>query len=465
MTRAAREIRTTFRSLRIRNFKLFFIGQLISQIGTWLTTVALTLLVLHLTHSGLAIGALVACQFGPVLLLGAYGGVIADRSDKRRLLLITQTLEMLQSFTLGALAFMHHPPLVAFYLTALAGGFMLAFDNPVRRSFVPEMVPESEVQNAVTLNSALMTSARIFGPALGGVLVVTAGYAWAFVIDATTYLAVIGAIVMMRRADLVQPPRTLRAKGQIRAGLRYVHGVPDLWVPLVMMTIVGTLTFNFSVVLPLFAERTLHGTDTTYTLLYSVLSVGSFGGALITARLTSITIKHLVVASLAFGMTMLALAATPNAASAFPVAVLVGLTSIAFMASSTAIVQVRADPAMRGRVLALQAMVFIGSTPIGGPIMGAICDRYGARSGLAIGGVAALVTGVYGWVARQHGRRREELLTDANADVALAHIEPALDAGQIENPLGNVTLASLAPVPTVRSAGGTPVKPDRGQTG
>src|SRR5580700_2232067 len=281
--RAAREVRT-FRSLRIRNFRLFFIGQLISQIGTWLTTVALT-------------------------------------------------LEMLQSFTLGALAFMHHAPLAAFYATALAGGFMLAFDNPVRRSFVPEMVPEGEVQNAVTLNSALMTSARIFGPALGGVLVVTAGYGWAFVIDAITYLAVIGAIAMMRRTDLSQPPRTLRAKGQIRAGLSYVHGVPDLWVPLVMMTIVGTLTFNFSVVLPLFAERTLHGTDTTYTLLYSVLSVGSLGGALITARLRSITIKHLVIASVAFGAAMLALAATPNAASAFPVAVLVGLTSIAFMAS------------------------------------------------------------------------------------------------------------------------------------
>ena len=312
---------------------------------------------------------------------------------------------MLQSFTLGALAFMHHAPLVAFYVTALAGGCMLAFDNPVRRSFVPEMVPEGEVQNAVTLNSALMTSARIFGPALGGVLVVTAGYGWAFVIDAITYLAVIGAIADDAHADLSQPPRTLRARGQIRDGLRYVHSVPDLWVPLVMMTIVGTLTFNFSVVLPLFAERTLHGSDTTYTLLYSVLSVGSLGGALITAHRRSITITHLVVASVAFGVAMLALAAHPAPRPPRSrVAVLVGLTSIAFMASSTAIVQVRADPAMRGGVLALQAMVFIGSTPIGGPILGAICDRYGARSGLVIGGVAALATGVYGWAAR-HSRR------------------------------------------------------------
>jgi predicted MFS family arabinose efflux permease len=254
---------------------------------------------------------------------------------------------------------------------------------------------------------------------------VTAGYGWAFVIDAITYLAVIGAIAMMRRTDLSQPPRTLRAKGQIRAGLSYVHGVPDLWVPLVMMTIVGTLTFNFSVVLPLFAERTLHGSDTTYTLLYSVLSVGSLGGALITARLRSITITHLVIASVAFGAAMLALAATPNAASAFPVAVLVGLTSIAFMASSTAIVQVRADPAMRGRVLALQAMVFIGSTPIGGPILGAICDRYGARSGLIIGGVAALATGVYDWAARHREEGDEQLVPDGDAAVAIDHLAHA----------------------------------------
>ena len=391
--------RTTFQSLEVRNFRLFFIGQLISQVGTWLTTIALTLLVLHETHSGLAIGALVACQFGPVLLLGAYGGVIADRSDKRRLLLVTQTLEMIQSFTLGGLAFMHHAPLAAFYATALAGGFMLAFDNPARRSFVPEMVPESQVYNAATLNSALMTSARIFGPALGGALVVTAGYGWAFTLDAVSYLAVIGAIWMMRTGELRPPPRTARARGQIREGVRYVRGVQDLRVPLVMMTIIGTLTFNFSVVLPLFAERTLHGTDTTFTLLYSVLSIGSFAGALFTAHRRTITVRDLVVASLAFGATMLALASTPNVASAFPVALLVGCASVAFMAASTAIVQVRAKPAMRGRVLALQAMVFIGSTPIGGPIIGAVCDRFGARAGLAIGGLAALGTGVYGWAA------------------------------------------------------------------
>jgi MFS family permease len=414
MTRAGRRFRDTFRSIRIRNFRLFFFGQLISQIGTWLTTVALTLLVLHLTKSGLALGALVACQFGPVLLLGAYGGVVADRSDKRRLLLITQTLEMAQSFALGALAFMHHPPLAAFYVIAAAGGFMLAFDNPARRSFVPEMVPPAEVQNAVTLNSALMTSARIFGPAIAGVLVVTAGYGWAFTLDAISYLAVIAGLWMMHTEDLVQPPRTARAKGQVRDGLRYVRQVGDLWIPLVMVTIVGTFTFNFTVVLPLFVEHTLRGNDTSFTLLYSVLSIGSFLGALLAAQRKTVDIHHIVIASCAFGVTMLGLAAMPNLLSAYPVALLVGLASIAFMTAATAIVQVRADPAMRGRVLALQAMVMLGSTPIGGPILGYVCDALGARSGLIIGGVAALAAAVYGHLA---SRRRVWSIPQADGTV------------------------------------------------
>jgi MFS family permease len=257
----------TFRSLRVRNFRLFFVGQLVSQVGNWLTSIALILLVLHLTGSGFAIGLLTACQFGPILVLGAWAGLVADRSNKRTLLLTTQSLQMCQSFALAALAFMPHPPVAGLYLTALAGGFLLAFDNPTRRAFVPEMVPEEQVQNAVSLNSALMTSARIFGPAMAGLLAVTVGFGWCFAIDGASYVAVLAALWMMRTSELCQPPRTVRARGQVRAGLRYVREVPDLWIPLAMMALVGTLTFNFSVVIPLFVERTLHGSDSTYTLL------------------------------------------------------------------------------------------------------------------------------------------------------------------------------------------------------
>ncbi|HEX2850992.1 MAG TPA: MFS transporter [Acidimicrobiales bacterium] len=416
--RVGSAIRTTFRSLRVRNFRLFFVGQLISQVGTWLTQIALVLLVLHRTKSGVAIGALVACQFGPMLLLGAYGGVVADRADKRRLLLTTQTLQMLQSFSLGALAFVHGAPLPAFYAAALAGGLFLAFDNPARRSFVAEMVPLDEVHNAVTLNSALMTSSRIFGPALAGVLVVSFGYGWAFTLDAISYLAVLAGLWMMRTEELFVAPPSRRGRGQVREGLRYVRSVPALWVPLAMVALVGTLTFNFSVVLPLFVERTLGGTDTSYTLLYSVLSVGSLIGALMTAHRRSVEVRHVVVASFAFGVAMLVFAAMPNLLAAFPIALAVGLTSIAFMTACTAIVQVRAAPNMRGRVLALQAMVMIGSTPIGGPVLGAVCDAFGARVGLVIGGAAALVAA--GWGHAMQRTRDVAMTTADSVDDAVA---------------------------------------------
>lgn len=421
MRRFLRSALTTFRALRVRNFRLFFAGQLISQIGTWLTAVALTLLVLHRTKSGLAVGALVACQFGPVLLLGAWGGLVADRSDKRRLLITTQVLEMAQSFALAALALSSHSPLVLFYVTALAGGFMLAFDNPARRSFVAEMVPPDLVQNAVTLNTALMTSARIFGPALAGLLVVTVGYGWCFAIDGISYVAVIGALAAMRSGDLFQPERTAKARGQIREGLRYIRGVDELWIPLVMTAVVGTLTFNFTVVLPLFIERTLHGNDVSYTLVYSVLSIGSFCGALTAAHRTTVDTRHIIGAAVAFGLAMLCFAGVPNLALSFPVAVLVGGTSIVFLSASTAVVQIRADPLMRGRVLAIQAIVLIGSTPIGGPLLGIICDALGARSGLIVGGVAALSAAGWG----QYASTRPSRVTAVASRVVEVPVEVA----------------------------------------
>jgi MFS family permease len=388
---------STFRSLRVRNFRLFFTGQLISQIGNWLTLIAQTLLVLKLTNNGFALGLLAACQFGPVLFIGAWAGLVADRSDKRKLLIAVQSLAMVQSFALASLAFMHHPPLIGLYVVALAGGFATAFDNPARRAFVVEMVPETHVQNAVSLNSALMTGSRVVGPALAGLLIQTVGYGWCFLVDGLSYIAVLAGLAMMRTSELRERPVSPRGSRQVRAGLRYVRTVPDLFIPLVMMAIIGTFTFNFSVVMPLLVKRTLHGDDRTFTLVYSVISVGSLVGALMSARRTTIEVRQVVVSAMAFGGAMLLLAATPNLAFTFPIGVLVGASSIAFMTSSTALVQLRADPAMRGRVLALQAIVFLGSTPIGGPIVGAVCQVLGPRFGVLLGGVAACAAGVYGW--------------------------------------------------------------------
>ena len=401
MTRFRLATRETFSSLSIRNFRLFFIGQGISQVGNWLTLVAQSLLVLSITRSGVALGLLAACQFGPVLLLGAWAGLVADRSDKRKLLMIVQLGAMAQSFVLAALAFMDEPPLAAIYAVASLGGLAMAFDNPARRAFVVEMVPEDAVPNAVGLNSAVMTSSRIIGPALAGLLTVTVGFGWAFVVDGLSYMAVLVALAMMRTAELHPSAVAERAKGQVREGLRYVRRAPDLFIPLVMMGVIGALAFNFQVVLPLFVTDTFDGAPSTFTLLLSAMSAGSLVGALVGARRTQVETPHVVVSATFFGLAMLALALSPVLWVAFPLGFVVGVASITFLTTSTAIVQMKSDPSMRGRVLALQAILFLGSTPIGGPILGVVCDAFGARAGLALGGFAALGAAVWGHLAHQ----------------------------------------------------------------
>lgn len=403
MTRLRRATSATFQSLHVRNFRLFFAGQLISQVGNWLTLVAQTLLVLHLTDSGVALGLLAAAQFGPMLLMGPFTGLVADRSDKRVLLMVVQSLAMVQSFCLAALATLDRPPLAAVYALAVLGGCAVAFDNPARRSFVVELVPLSAVNNAVSLNSALMTGARVLGPALAGLLVSTVGFAWCFLLDGLTYPAVLVALAHIDRRQLRAAPVTPRGRGQVREGLRYMAGVPDLWVPLVMMAAIGTLAFNFQTVLPLFVIRDLAGTDLTFTWLLSVVSLGSLLGALASARREVVDLRRVGLAALAFGASMALLAVVPNQASAFAVGLVLGVSSISFMTASTALVQVRADPSMRGRVLALQSMLFLGSTPIGAPLVGAVAEHFGARYGLGLGAAATVAAGAFGLVtARRH---------------------------------------------------------------
>lgn len=411
--RLASATRETFASFRVRNFRLFFMGQGISQIGNWLTLIAQTLLVLDLTGDGVAVGLLVACQFAPVLILGAWAGLVADRSDKRRLLFIVQVGAMAQSFVLAGLAFMDEPPLAAIYVVAAFGGLCMAFDNPARRAFVVEMVPEDMVHNAVSLNSAMMTSSRVIGPALGGLLITTVGYGWAFALDGFSYIAVLVGLGLMRTEDLRPSTPAPRGKGQVREGLRYVRRTPVLFVPLVMMLFVGTLAFNFQVTLPLLVTRTFDRSKVAFTVLFSVISLGSLVGALWTARRRTIGVADVTRASLGFGLALLALAMAPTVAWAFPLGFVLGMTSIGFLTASTAIVQTEAAPEMRGRVLALQAMVFLGSTPIGGPIVGAIAEYVGPRWAVAVGGVAALGAAAWGTLALRDQRRQDEAdLTD-----------------------------------------------------
>ena len=390
----SRILSRTFPSLENRNFRLFFVGQTISNTGNGLTNVALILFVLQLTHSGFAVGALAACQFGPLLLLSAWAGAVADRGDKRSLLLLTQSLEMLQSVGLAILAFRPPspgPPLVALYGLALSGGVLLAFDNPLRRSFVPEMVRKDDLANAVVLYSAIVSVSQVFGPALAGLIATTLGYGWCFALDAASYLAVIACLVMMRAGELFKAPRAPRTGGAVREGLRYVLSVRDLWLSFAMFAVVGTFSFNFRVALPLLVTRALHGTDVGFTALYTITSLGAVVGALLVARRRFVELRHVLGAALALGLAMLVLAAMPNLYLAAPAVFLVGGSSIVFMTATTSLAQVDTPRDMIGRVLALQTALIGGTALLGGPIVGRLADLAGGRAPVAVGGLVCLV--------------------------------------------------------------------------
>lgn len=393
----------TFVSLRTRNYRLFFFGQLISNSGNWLTNVAITLLVLDRTGSGIAVGWLVACQYGPILFLSIWAGSLADRVSKRRLLYWTQSLEMAESVALAVLAFLPHSSLFAFYAVAAAGGCLLAADNPARRSFVREMVGDRDVSNAVALYSAMVNLSRVVGPALAGVLVTTLGFGWAFAIDAASYLVVLAALVAMRGAELRPAPRASRGRGQVSAGIRYIARTPELAVSFGMLLVIGLLAYNFNVTFPLLVEKGLGGSGLQYTLLYSSYSVGALLGTLVVARRSVITLRTIILSAGVFGVALTGLAFVPNVPVGYLVAALVGGTSISYMTATTTLGQLRAEPQLVGRVVAVQTVLQMGTTPVGGPLLGFIADIAGARLPIFIGGIAALATFAAGWIfGRRH---------------------------------------------------------------
>lgn len=397
--RVSKIVRKTFLSLRNRNFKLYFIGQMVSNTGNWLTNVALILLVLKLTGSGIAVGLLAACQFGPILFLSASAGAIADRKDKRHMLFWTQSLEMVQSVGLAILAFLPHPPVWGLFVLAIAGGILLAFDNPVRRSFVTDMVPPEDIPNAVVLYSTIVNASRIFGPALAGLLVVTLGYGWAFAIDAVSYLAVIYCLYIMVPGELYRHPSKPRGKGEVREGLRYIATMPVLWISFVMLALIGSLAYNFSVTFPLFVTRALHSTETVFTIIYSVFSFGAVVSAMIVAHRGLVQIRHIIFGALLLGIAMLVFAFTPGVGAAVAVVFFVGMASILYMTSTTAIIQVEAKRDMHGRLLALQTVFIAGTALIGGPLSGWLADALGGRAPIIFGGIVCLLASVFGYIA------------------------------------------------------------------
>ena len=365
-----------------------------------MTNVALTLLVLRLTGRGVAVGLLAACQYGPILLLSVWGGAIADRYDKRRLLFATQSLEMCQSIGLAVLAFMRPPPTGGLFALAVAGGVLLSLDNPLRRSFVTEMVRREDIPNAVVLYSMIVNLSRIFGPALAGLLVTTLGYGWCFTVDAATYLAVLLCLALMRAAELHRAAQRPRGEREIREGFAYLKSIPALWITFGMLAGIGTLAYNFNVTLPLFVTQALHGSDSDFTTIYSVLSAGGLLCGLFVARRGLVTLRQVVYGAAVFGVVLLVFAAAPDVLAGIAIAFVLGAASIFYTTTTTAIVQVTARQDMHGRLLALQTVLLVGSSAFGGPISGWLADAFGARSLMVIGGVVCLVAAAFGAVAR-----------------------------------------------------------------
>jgi MFS family permease len=377
---------------------MFMIGQVVSLSGTWMQSIAQAWLVLRLTGSGTALGLVVALQFLPVLLFGPFGGVIADRFPKRRLLLATQSVALTQAATLGVLVVTDTVQLWMVFAMAALFGMVTAVDNPARQTFVLEMVGPANLTNAITLNSVVMNAARVVGPAVAGVLIAVVGVGICFLLNAASYVAVLVALSLMRTDELDPAPTQPRARGQLAAGFAYVRANPPLLVPLVMMAIIGTLSYEFTVILPLVAERTFQGGAGTLGAMTSAMGVGAVIGGLATAgRSREPSDAGLVRAAVTFGVVILAAAAAPFLWLELLVLVLVGAASINVLATGNTALQLRAAPEMRGRVMALWAVAFLGTTPVGGPVIGFIGEHAGPRVGLAVGGTAAVAAAALGW--------------------------------------------------------------------
>ncbi len=389
----------TFLSLNIRNYRLYFTGQAISLCGTWMQIVGQSWLVLKITGSGTALGLVIALQFLPILFLGPWGGVIADRFSKRKLLYITQSASGILALILGVLVATNTVQLWMIDVLALCLGLVNTIDGPTRQTFVIEMVDKEKLPNAVSLNSTEINLARVIGPTIAGVLIATVGIASCFIINGISYIAVLVALSMMRVNELNVAPIAPHIKGQLREGFRYVLSSPVLKNSLLMMGIIGTFSFEFIVILPLFAQFTFHGDASTYAALNAAMGVGAAAGGLLTARRRKTAPHMLARAALLFGIAMLIVSIAPTLTLALLAMVLVGVFSINFLSLGNVILQLESDPNMRGRVMALWGVAFMGSTPIGGPIIGWIGEYLGPRWGLATGGFAAIAAAGIGAIA------------------------------------------------------------------
>ncbi|MET8678921.1 MFS transporter [Streptomyces sp. NPDC004647] len=391
---AAKPRTGTFRSLKVRNYRLFATGQVVSNTGTWMQRIAQDWLVLSLTGSSAAVGITTALQFLPMLLFGLYGGVIADRFPKRQLLLITQAAMGLTGLALAALTLSGQVQVWHVYLMAFLLGMVTVVDNPARQAFVVEMVGQDDLRNAVSLNSANFQSARLVGPAVAGVLITAVGSGWAFLLNGLSFIAPLAGLLLMRTGELHKVERAPRGKGQLREGLRYVAGRPDLIWPIVLVGFIGTFGFNFPIWLTAFVDDIFHAGAGTYGLLNTLMAIGSLVGALLAARRGASRLRLLIGAAVLFGVLEMTAALAPAFWVFAALLVPIGMFGMTINVTANSSVQLATDPAMRGRVMSLFMMVFMGGTPVGAPIVGWLTDAYGARIGFLAGGLISALAAV-----------------------------------------------------------------------
>jgi MFS family permease len=408
VTRIRRISHTTFAALEVPNYRRYLSGQSISLIGTWMQMTAQSWLVLSLTHSATALGVIVALQTLPVLLLAPYGGVIADRVDKRRMMMGLQSAMGVQALILGVLTVMGEVRVWQIGVLAILLGLNNAFENPSRQSFMLELVGPRHLRNAVSLNSVMVNVARVIGPAVAGIMIATVGTGVCFLLNAGSFVAVVASLVTMDVSALRPASPTPRARGQLREGLAYIRRTPDLAVPLMMMAVVGCLTYEFQVTLPYMAKTGLHAGSSGFGFMTAAMGVGAVLGGLVVATRGRTGTAALVASVTGFGVAMALATVAPSLGVELIAMMLVGAGSVAFMSSGNATLQLGAAPDMRGRVMSLWFVAFQGSTPIGGPIVGAVMSMAGARAGLGLGAVTCFIVAAAGALvlraARDHAR-------------------------------------------------------------
>jgi MFS family permease len=394
---AARRLSSkTFAALSVRNFRLFFIGQLISVSGTWMQSVAQGWLVLQLTGSSVDLGFAIALQYVPILLFGTYGGLVADRQEKRRILYCTQSAAGLLALTLGLLMTTHHVSVDTVYVLASLLGFVNLFDVPARQAFVQEMVGHDLIANAVSLNSVLMNSGRVIGPSVAAGLIALVGTAACFYANAASYVAVILALALMRRSELLPMQIVRRLPGQLRLGLKYVFQTPQLRNVIIAVAVVGTFAFNFTVTLPLLAHVTFHQKSAAqYGILMGCMGVGAVIGGLLVAHRSRPTPKLLALLAVAFGLSMTLVAFAPTILWAQIALIPTGACSIAFVSSANSTLQLNSGQQMRGRVMSLYSTAFLGTTPFGAPLVGILIAATNPRIGIFLGAFLTLLTGLW----------------------------------------------------------------------